>query len=46
MNRIEMKERLIDFAVRVFRLNAELKRRGAVENTSQVIRSSSSVGAN
>ena len=41
-----MKERLIDFAVRVYRLNAELKRRGAVEYASQVIRSSSSVGAN
>lgn len=46
MDRIEMKERLIDFAVRVYRLNAELKRRGAVEYASQVIRSSSSVGAN
>lgn len=46
MDRIEMKERLIDFAARVYRLNAELKRRGAVEYASQVIRSSSSVGAN
>ena len=46
MNRMEMKERLIDFAVRVYRLNSELKRRGAVEYASQVIRSSSSVGAN
>ena len=46
MNRQEMKERLIDFAVRVYRLNSELKRRGAVEYASQVIRPLSSVGAN
>ena len=46
MDRMELKQRLIDFAARVFTLHSELKRRGAASYAEQLVRSSSSIGAN
>ena len=46
MDRQELKQRLITFAARVFRLQSVVKRRGAPDFANQMVRSSSSVGAN
>ena len=46
MDRFELKERLVAFAARVFRLQGVLKRRGASDYANQMLRSSSSIGAN